>query len=350
MIFDVAVFQDSIIPVSIVAAAIILGLLLEKFVLYEVRKFATRTAWEGDEVIVHALSGIVILWCILGGFYGALRYIELPSAVLIVVHKILKLLAILSMTIVAARMAVGFVDVYSRRLGGALATTSIFDNLTRVLVFIIGGLIILEAMGISITPILTALGVGGLAVALALQDTLSNVFAGIHVIASQKIRPGDYVKLEGGQEGHVHDITWRYTTIQTLTNNLVVVPNAKLASALVTNYSMPDDRLAIGISVGVSYDSDLEKVEAVTVEVARKLMKEIKGGVHDFEPVVRYHSFGDFSVQFNVSLRAQTFADQYLLKHEFIKRLHLRFRTEGITIPFPIRTVYVERNENAGSR
>ncbi|MCX5852368.1 MAG: mechanosensitive ion channel family protein [Deltaproteobacteria bacterium] len=346
MPFDPTVFHESVIPVSIVVGAILLGLLFEKIVLYEVKKVAARTTWEGDEVIVHALNGIVILWFILGGFYGALRYIELPPAVLVIVHKILKLLAILSMTIVAARMAVGFVDVYSRKLGGALATTSIFDNLTRVLVFIIGGLIMLEALGISITPILTALGVGGLAVALALQDTLSNVFAGIHVIASRKIRPGDYVKLESGQEGHIHDITWRYTTIQTLTNNLVVVPNAKLASALVTNYSMPDGQIAVTVSVGVSYDSDLEKVEAVTIEVARELMKEIPGGVPDFEPVIRYHTFGEFSIQFNVALRAQGFVDQYLLKHEFIKRLHHRYRKEGIIIPFPIRTVYMEKNES----
>jgi small-conductance mechanosensitive channel len=345
MLFDLTVFHESVIPVTIVVGAILLGLLFEKIVLYEVKKVAARTTWEGDEVIVRALNGIVILWFILGGFYGALRYIELPPAVLIIVHRILKLLAILSMTIVAARMAVGFVDVYSRRLGGALATTSIFDNLTRVLVFIIGGLIMLEALGISITPILTALGVGGLAVALALQDTLSNVFAGIHVIASRKIRPGDYVKLEGGQEGHIHDITWRYTTIQTLTNNLVVVPNAKLASALVTNYSMPDGQIAVTVPVGVSYDSDLGKVEAVTVEVARELMKEMKGGVPDFEPAIRYNTFGDFSIQFNVVLRAQGFVDQYLLKHEFIKRLHLRYQKEGIMIPFPIRTVYMEKKE-----
>ena len=345
MPFDPTVFHESVIPVSIVVGAILLGLLFEKIVLYEVKKVAARTTWEGDEVIVHALNGIVILWFILGGFYGALRYIDLTPAVLIIVHRILKLLAILSMTIVAARMAVGFVDVYSRKLGGALATTSIFDNLTRVLVFIIGGLVMLEALGISITPILTALGVGGLAVALALQDTLSNVFAGIHVIASRKIRPGDYVKLESGQEGHIHDITWRYTTIQTLTNNLVVVPNAKLASALVTNYSMPDGQIAVTVPVGVSYDSDLEKVEAVTVEVARELMKEIRGGVPDFEPAIRYHTFGEFSIQFNVVLRAQGFVDQYLLKHEFIKRLHLRYRKEGIMIPFPIRTVYMEKKE-----
>ena len=346
MVFDMAVFRDSVIPISIVAAAIVLGLVFEKFVLYEVRKVAARTTWEGDEVIVHALGGIVILWCILGGFYGAVRYIELPSSVLVIVHKILKILAILSVTIVAARMAVGFVDVYSRKLGGALATTSIFDNLTRVLVFIIGGLIILEALGISITPILTALGVGGLAVALALQDTLSNVFAGIHVIASRKIRPGDYVQLEGGQEGHINDITWRYTTIQTLTNNLVVVPNAKLASALVTNYSMPDDQISISIPIGVSYDSDLEKVEAVTLKVAHEVMKEMKGGVADVEPAMRYHTFGDFSIQFNVILRARAFVDQYMLKHEFVKRLHQRYREEGIMIPFPIQTVYVEKSGN----
>jgi small-conductance mechanosensitive channel len=104
-------------------------------------------------------------------------------------------------------------------------------NLTKIVVFAVGILTILETLGIPIIPLFTALGIGGLAVALGLQDTLSNLFAGIQVIAAKQIRPGDYVKLELGEEGYVTDITWRYTTIRSSPNNRIIVPNAKVSSA-----------------------------------------------------------------------------------------------------------------------
>jgi small-conductance mechanosensitive channel len=217
-----------------------------------------------------------------------------------------------------------------------------FANITRILVFIIGVLIILQSLGISIAPILTALGVGGLAVALALQETLSNLFAGIQIIASKQIKPGDFVKLDSGEEGFVTDITWRYTTIRTLPNNMVIIPNAKLASALVTNYNSPEKEMAVLVQVGVSYDSDLEKVEKVVIEVGKEIMQEVKGGIPGFEPFIRFHTFGDFSINFSVILRGLEFVDQHLIRHEFTKRLHRRFNAEGIVIPFPIRTIHMQ--------
>jgi small-conductance mechanosensitive channel len=245
-------------------------------------------------------------------------------------------------TIVASRIAVGFVSLYMDKRKDVSPSASIFRNLTKALVFMIGLLIILQSLGVSITPILTALGVGGLAVALALQDTLSNLFSGLHIIAARQVRPGDYVQLESGEEGYLTDITWRNTTIRALPNNRIIVPNSKLASAIITNFHLPEKEMAVLVQVGVSYDSDLEKVEKVTMDVGKEIMKEVAGGVAEFEPFVRYHTFADFSIRFTVMLRAKEFVDQYLIKHEFVKRLHQRYRDEGITIPFPIRTIYWE--------
>jgi small-conductance mechanosensitive channel len=187
--------------------------------------------------------------------------------------------------------------------------------------------------------VLTALGVGGLAVGLALQDTLANFFAGIHILTSGQVRPGDFVRLESGEEGYVVDVTWRYTTIRQLANNVTIVPNSKLASAITTNYYRPDLELAVLVPVGVSYASDLAHVENVTVDVARNVMREVPGGVAGFEPFIRYGAFGDSSITFTVIMRATEVVSQYLLRHEFIKRLHERYRREGIVIPFPMRTL-----------
>jgi small-conductance mechanosensitive channel len=264
---------------------------------------------------------------------------------LIFLQKALLVAMIVSLTWASARFLVGLVNHYSARVGGPLLSTSMFANLTRIFIFIVGALIVLQSLGVSITPILTALGVGSLAVALALQDTLSNLFAGIHIIASRQVRPGDYVQLDSAQEGYVTDITWRYTTIRALPNNMVIIPNSKLASAIVTNFYNPETQMAVRVSVGVSYASDLDRVEEISLAVARETMREVPGGIPDFEPVLRFHTFGESSIDFNVIMRCREFTDQFVIRHEFVKRLHRRYRAEGIEIPFPIRTVHLQKEK-----
>lgn len=323
----------------IFVASVVIGLLLEKIVLHRLAKVAQRTPWEGDEIVIASLKGLVLYSCLLAGLYGATLRLPLDERIGGVVNKLILVIFLLILTVVMVRLASGFVTHYAEK--AVLPSASIFINLTKVLAFFLGMLIILQSVGIAITPILTALGVGGIAVALALQDTLSNLFAGLHIIATRQIRQGNYIRLDGGDEGYVTDITWRNTMIRTLPNNMVLIPNSKLAGAIVTNYYLPATEMSVLVQVGVSYDSDLEKVEQVTIDVARKLLQEVTGGVPDFDPFIRYHTFADFSINFTVILRGKEYTDQYLLKHEFVKRLHQRYRQDGIEIPFPIRTVHL---------
>mgnify|MGYP000007312301 CR=1 FL=1 len=330
-------------PLVIVIAAFFVGLILDKVIHLKLTKLAERTRWKGDEIIINAFRRMFVLWSSLTGIYIAVHNITVSQSFLNIFNKVFVAVIIFSLTILFSRLAVGFVNLYTEKVRNVLPTTSIFTNLTRLLVLLIGILIILQTLNIPITPILTALGVGGLAVAIALQDTLSNLFAGLHIILSRQIRPGDYIKLDSGEEGYVIDITWRNTTVRQLPNNMVIIPNSRLASAIVTNYHLPEKEMSVPVQVGVSYDSDLEHVERVTIEVAKEVMRDVPGGVPEFEPFIRYHTFGDFSINFTVILRAREFVDQYLIKHEFIKRLHKRYKEEGIVIPFPIRTVYIQK-------
>ena len=211
-------------------------------------------------------------------------------------------------------------------------------------------MIVIQTLGVSIAPLLTTLGGGGLAVALALQDTLSNLFSGIHIIASKQINTGDYIKLDTGEEGYVVDISWRNMSIRELSNNIIIVPNGKVAKTILRNYDLPKQELSLLIPIGVSYSSDLEHVEKITIEVATDVLKTVKGGVPDFEPFIRYHTFGESSIIFNVFLRAKEFSDHFLVKHEFIIKLHKRYKEENIEIPFPIRSIYMkEHNSSAKS-
>jgi small-conductance mechanosensitive channel len=278
-------------------------------------------------------------WALLIGAWLAVGYWPLtPQAHLLAVRTIF-VLGALSVTFALAAMASQSVDAYGSYIAPALPVSSLTRNLAWAIVAILGLLVVLNGLGLSITPMLTALGVGGLAVALALQEPLANFFAGLFLTLAGQIRVGDYVKLDSGQEGYVIDFGWRSTRLRMLANNLVVVPNSKLSQAIVVNHHLPSQDLAVLVEVGVDYASDLEHVERVVTDVGREVMTSVPGGVAEFEPFIRYHTFGDSSIDFSVILRGREFVDQYLIKHEFIKRLHARFDREGIVIPFPIRTL-----------
>jgi small-conductance mechanosensitive channel len=321
-----------------VAAGALAGLGIRVTLRYLARRTEVRH-WQADDLIF-ALPRIVLPWgaFLIGLWAGALT-IPLSNGVRADVNHGLLALAVLTVTLGAARVAADAVSAGARAHSGVSGSATIFVNITRVLVLSIGMLILLASLGVSITPLLTALGVGGLAVALALQDTLTNLFAGVHILASGKVRPGDFIMLDSGHEGYVVDTNWRNTTIRQLPNNLVIVPNATLAAAVMTNYHRPEEETTVTVQVGVGYDSDLDHVERITIEVGREVMREVEGGVRTHEPVIRYHTFGDSSINFFVALRASEITKQYLIVHEFIKRLHRRYRIEGIDIPFPIRTI-----------
>ncbi len=182
-----------------------------------------------------------------------------------------------------------------------------------------------------------------MAVALALQQTLSNLFSGFYITVSKQIKRGDFINIESGPAGFVDDITWRNTTIKTFQNNLVIIPNEKLSSAIITNYNLPESALNTSVQVGVSYGSDLQKVEEVTKKVAREIMKTVPGGVPDFEPIIRYHTLAESSINFVVIFRIKDLQYEKLIIHEFIKKLCEIYKKEGIEIPFPIRTVFLKQ-------
>jgi small-conductance mechanosensitive channel len=336
------------VPLAEIAGSLLLGLISQRIILKKMNALARKTRWAGDDMLVVSLKRWVVWWFLFAGVYLASLSMPMAASLLQLVHKCILILALLSLTIFAADLSVSFVNLYSQNLRQVLPQTTIFTNLTRLFVFLIGILIIFNSLGVSIAPILTGLGIGGLAVALALQETLANLFSGLQIIASKQIRPGDYIRLESGEEGFVADINWRNTTIRELANNLSIIPNSRIAKAIIKNYCLPDKSMSVLVQVGVAYDSDLEQVERATSEVAREVMRDIPGGVSDFIPFIRYHTFGDSAIHFTVILRAVEFVDQYLVKHEFIKRLQRRFQDDGITIPFPMRTVQISGQDPSG--
>ena len=314
----------------------ILGYLVYRLVSVRIRRSESLTRSGGVGFTVAAVRDVAIAWFTIGGAYLAISLLPLKPEARHGLGRGLLVLVIMSATIIAARVASDAIKVYALRTSGVMQASSIFITVGRLIIYIVGFLILLQTFGISIAPILTALGVGGLAVALALQDTLANLFAGVHLLASRKIRMGDYVGLETGQEGYVVDINWRNTSIRQLSGNMIIVPNAKMASAIVINFYRPQNEMSVLVPVTVDYASNLDQVEAVTKEVIADVMRTVPGGVPDYEPVIRFNTFGEWSIGFTAILRAREVADQFLIKHEFMKRLLVRYEEEGIRIPFPL--------------
>jgi small-conductance mechanosensitive channel len=202
---------------------------------------------------------------------------------------------------------------------------------------------ILGAFGVEITALIATMGVGGIAIALALQDTLKEFFSGAHVILDKPIKIGDFIELESGDKGTVTDIGWRSTTIKTFSRNYVIIPNSKLASSKLINYDQPKQEVGFSVDGGIGYHEDLDRVEKVLVDEAKKVMKKMGTGASDFEPFVRYQEFGDSNINFKVVFRVKTYADQFALKHEFMKDIKKRFDKEGIEISWPVRKVYTHK-------
>ncbi len=335
------------IPAAAFLITVLAGYGIRKLLFSRLEAWSKNTKTQLDDIIIAAVRGPFIIWFVMLGLYFGLEMTSLPKNAVIIIDKALVVLGIFSVTLVLSNISSKFIASYSAKVESALPVTSLTQNISRIIIFAVGILIILNSLGISITPILATLGVGGLAVALALQDTLSNLFSGFHITVARQIKIGDYIRLDSGEEGYITDINWRTTNIRMLPNNVVLVPNEKLTKVIVTNYCLPDKEMSISINLGVHYNSDLKKVEQVTCEVAKEVMREVAGGVPGFVPVVRYSGFGDSSVDFSVTLRVKEFVDQYLVKHEFIKRLHERYAKECIVIPYPVRAINYEQEKTA---
>ena len=328
--------------------------LLSTLILFTVRaiafrvlhKWAEKTETRLDDIIIRSLKTPSILWCIAIGLYIGVGVSDLPEKYVPYISKVIHIIIIFSFTIAAANLAGKIFRNYVQTSNLPIPSTGLAYGILKGTILVLGFLIILSVLGISITPLITALGVGGLAVALALQDTLANLFAGIHILMEKSVRIGDYIRLETGQEGYIDDITWRTTRIRMIPNNMVVIPNNKLSQSIVTNYYLPEKRMALLIPVGVSYSSDPEEVERVLVEEAKKGAGEITGLLADPEPFARLiPGFGQSSLDFTLTCQVREFGDQNLVQHELRKRILKRFRAEGIDIPLPQRIVYMREEK-----
>lgn len=344
-----------VMPVCILAFSLFVGIAINRAL---IRKMEQRTKTDVSgikDLFFRAIRGVPISLCLVIGLYWVVNTSHLPDTLIQLLSYLLFTSIIFTITRVVERTISGFINIKFSSSGDASQST-LMSTILKVFIYASGGLIILQYYGISIAPIITAMGVGGMAVALGLQETSQNIFAGLQILLSKQIKVNDFIKI-GANEGRVVDINWRFTTIMPAhEGTVIVIPNKDIAGSTSVNYSRPREDVIIVVPIGVGYESDLEQVERVTLEVARQVMIEVEDyepainsegvDINPLAPAVLYQEFGDSSINFNAILHANRFVNQLKIKHKFIKAITKRYREEGINIPFPIRTVLMPEKKD----
>ena len=215
-----------------------------------------------------------------------------------------------------------------------------------IIIYPIGVLTALNVIGIAVTPLVAGLGIGGIAAALALQPALSNVFSGVFMLTEGELNPGDFIELEGGPSGFVVKLSWRSTKIRDRFNNLIMIPNSRMMESVMTNYYSESQAVTVIVQCGVSYDSDLEKVEKVALEVAGEVRDDVDAAIDEYEPLVWFTAFGESNIDFEVRIQAEDRPGTRIVRHELIKRLRTRLDREGIEINYPVRKLLLPQSES----
>lgn len=217
-------------------------------------------------------------------------------------------------------------------------------NVVKIAIVLVFIVFILQRLGFDTTAIITGLGIGGLAVALALQDTLANFFAGVHILVDKPFREDDYVKLENGTEGTVVKIGWRTTRLVTPTMNELVVPNSKLAGCILENYSNPHGTSGVSYTIGVDCKEDIDAVEKV---IQNSLVKVAKNNtLLDEKSIwVRFDSFGEYTLDFKFGYLVNGYVNRWAVLKEVNRELFYAFKQNKINIPFPVRVIYQQKEK-----
>ena len=325
--------------------SLLLAVLSHYVIIPLAQRLSSHTETELDDLIFRASRRPVsLLIMVLGGYLAVIIPLDLTDSQMGIVNALFTSLAILAVVILMARLLSVFLGWYIARLhvdqrsAGAHILPRL-RNLVVAVLYAFGALLILGTLGIPISPLIAGLGLGGVAVALAIQPTLANMFAGTYVVTENIISPGDYIEMEGGISGYVIEVSLRSTRIRTWENKLVVIPNSRLVDTIVTNHSEPTPPVNVFLTCGVSYDSDLARVEAVSMDVMNSVLETSLHGVQEYGAYFAFDNFGESNVDFWLFVQAKDRLASFDLRSELIHELHRRFDKEGIVINYPVRSL-----------
>ena len=344
---------DPVLSIAVVLISVLVAAVVHFAMFPLVTRLTNHTPTELDDVLIKAARWPVNVGIIVLGVYLSLTItLNLPEGVQGFIDLIAQAAGALLFVVLFGRLV-------SRGMDWAIEQQSKKEHRTvdarllmmlrRVLVVLIYGLgllLVINTLGIPISPLIAGLGLGGVAVALAIQPTLSNLFAGTYVMTEGVVSPGDYIEMEGGIAGYVLEVGWRSTRLRTWSNTLVVVPNARFAETIITNYYQPAPPVNVYLTCGVSYSSDLVRVEAVSMDVMSQVLEHSPHGVKEYGAYFGFDDFGESNVDFWLFVQAKDRLASFELRSELVRELHRRFDEEGIVINYPVRSLQLPNGDS----
>lgn len=318
--------------------ALLLGLALRFGVMPLLARAAARNPWPHDDIMVAKLRRGVLPWVLLAGLYASFGDMPWRARSIAWGEKLAATALALSITVALMR---GVSEVIGSTRSSEGGGTTLLKYIINSLLLMLGVGVALGVFGVSVFPALTALGVGGLAVALAFQDTLSNVFAGVNISAAGQVRIGDFIALDEKVEGVVTDIGWRMTTLRSLDDLMIFIPNKKLGEAVVTNYNRPDPSMWIELAFRVGLDQDPERVEALVAAALGDARASVEG-LGKEAPLIRLRAISADALEFRAFVQIENFNARSPLRHTLLKRVIACLRAEGIELPIPRQALAVD--------
>lgn len=323
--------------------------LIAKLVVYISEKYLLRltkkTKTPLDDLIVKRTHKPISLLLLLFGIKMAIIPLKLNEQLNLMTNSVLNTLLVTVSMFIAIFVLDIFIEVWGESWAAKTRSRvdvnllSLFRRFSRIFAAIIGFLFILHVWGVQVGPLLASLGIAGIAIAFALQSTLGNIFGGISLIIDKTIKKGDIISLESGELGTVHDVGIRSTKILTLDNDIVTIPNGKLADSRIKNISQPDLSTRVNIDFGVEYGSDIEKVK----QTALNAIKKINGIIKKPEPCIWFMEMGEFALKFRLLFWIEDMQKKWDIQSDAVTIIYADLNRAKIGIPFPTRTVYLKK-------
>jgi small-conductance mechanosensitive channel len=310
-----------LLPLAWILGGIIVGLIAYTAIVRPLRNATAKHGWHALGTVMSIIGTVIVLWGGLAGLYIGLDRVTLSTREATFLDRAIGALFIFSLMWIAARIAAAWVEAFGRRAEHKIFSVSLYSTLIQAVILIIGLLMVLSSLGIAIAPLLTTLGLGGLAVALALNDTLSNLFAGVQIVAARQIRIGDYVKFDFA-EGEVVDIHWHNTTIRDFENNLTIVPNSKINTSPFTNYSMCVSALMIPVNALIPWKGTMSQLRSIAERAACEAITEVAGKIEADNCQVFLTAMNETNVQVTGLLPIGHIENRMRAVSGFLRRLH----------------------------
>jgi MscS family membrane protein len=310
-----------------------------------VSKFTAFTRTALDDTLINTVKGPVYYIILLLGLRFASGTLSLPAQIQKIINGAVYIIGVFIAILVIYRVTNLLLKWYIRKLAKKTDKAvekdflPLIEKISTLFIFLVGIIIILNHFHYDVLSLITALGIGSLAIGLAAKDTLANMISGFTIMVDRPFRVGDRIQLSSGEIGDVLQIGLRSTQIKTFDHTAIIVPNTELANMKLINLAYPDNLLKGRIDIGIAYGSDVEKAKKIMVDAALSLDYVLK----DPEPIVYFDEFGDSALLLFMRFWVREYLDRIAAKDAINMLIKKRFEEEGIEIPFPIRTVYMKR-------